>query len=68
MVKLENPAIRSRIKWARPRESYGRESPQLEAETPRLVRPVYDGTMLGATVIMAIVAVITLGLQLGLLT
>jgi Ca2+/Na+ antiporter len=68
MVNLRNPAMRYRIKWARPRSSYGRESPEAEEATPRLMRPVYDGTMLAATVVLAIVAIITLGLQLGSLT
>jgi hypothetical protein len=67
MLKMGNPAMRYRIKWAQPRSNYGRESPQLEEAPPRLMRPVYDGTMLAATVVVAIVAVVTLGLQLGTL-
>lgn len=67
MMKLKNPAVRYRIKWAQPRSSYGRESPRLEEESARITHPLYDGTMLGATVVGAIVAVITLGLQLSLL-
>jgi len=65
MMKLRNPAVRYRIKWAQPRSSYGRESPQLEEESARIMHPLYDGTMLGATVTAAIVAAITLGLQLS---
>jgi hypothetical protein len=68
MVNQRNPASRYRIKWAQPHSSYGRESPQLEAMSPRLMRPAYDGTMLAATVIASIVAMITLGLQLSSLT
>jgi hypothetical protein len=65
MMKLKNPAMRYRIKWAQPRSSYGRESPRLEEESTQVTHPMYDGTMLAATVIGSIVAVITLGLQLG---
>jgi hypothetical protein len=65
MVKLRNPAAHYRIKWVQPRSSYGRESPQLEAEPSRVVRPVYDGTMLAATILAALAAMITTGLQLG---
>jgi|HubBroStandDraft_2_1064218.scaffolds.fasta_scaffold337948_2 hypothetical protein len=68
MVNLRNPAMRYRIKWAQSRSSYGRESPQVEEATPRLTRPAYDGTMLAATVLIAIAAFITLGLQIGSLT
>jgi Ca2+/Na+ antiporter len=63
MMKLSNPAMRYRIKWVQPRSAYSRESPQLEEETPSVVRPVYDGAMLAATVVVAVAAVITLGLQ-----
>jgi hypothetical protein len=63
MIKLRNPAMHYRVMWSRPRSSYGRESPQLEEESPRLMRPVYDGTMLAATVVAAAVAVVTLALQ-----
>jgi hypothetical protein len=65
MVKLKNPAVRYRIKWAQPRSNYGRESPQPQEGPARVTHPLYDGTMLGATVIAAIVAVVTLSLQLG---
>jgi len=64
MMKLKNPAVRYRIKWVQSRSNYGRESPQLEEESARIIHPLYDGTMLVATVIGAIVAVITLGFQL----
>jgi hypothetical protein len=63
MFRLKNPAIRYRIMWAQPRSSYGRVSPQSEEPQPRLMRPLYDGTMLGATVLMTIVAMATLALQ-----
>lgn len=63
MFKLKNPAIRYRIMWAQPRSSYGRVSPQPEETSPRLTRPLYDGTMLGATVLMTIVAMATMALQ-----
>jgi hypothetical protein len=63
MFKLKNPAIRYRIKWAQPRRNYGHVSPQPEETSPRLTRPLYDGTMLGATVLMTIVAMATLALQ-----
>jgi hypothetical protein len=63
MFRLRNPAIRYRIKWAQPRSSYGRVSPPPETPPPRLASPLYDGTMLGATVLMTAAAVITLALQ-----
>jgi hypothetical protein len=65
MMKLNNPAVRYRIKWAQPRSNYGRESPQPKEESARVTHPFYDGTMLQATVVGAIVAVITLGFQLS---
>jgi Ca2+/Na+ antiporter len=68
MVNLRNPAMRYRIKWAQPRSSYGIESPQIEEATPHLMRPVYDGTMLAATILVAIAAITTLALQIGSLT
>jgi hypothetical protein len=64
MLKLKNPAIRYRIIWAQPRSSYGRVSPQPEATPLRLMRPVYDGVMLAATVIGAAVTVIAFALQI----
>jgi hypothetical protein len=63
MFKLNNPAIRYRIMWARPRSSYGRVSPRDEDSAPRLMRPMYDGTMLFATVAGAAATVITLAFQ-----
>ncbi len=66
MFKLRNPAIRYRIKWAQPRSSYGRVSPQAEESEPKVTRPLYDGSMLGATVLMTIVAMVTFGLQFHL--
>jgi hypothetical protein len=62
MFRLKNPAIRYRIIWAHPRSSYGRVSPQPEESPPRLMRPLYDGTMLVATVLGAAATVITLAL------
>jgi hypothetical protein len=63
MLKLKNPAIRYRVMWAQPRSSYGRESSQPETAPPRLMRPVYDGTMLAATVVGAAVTVLAFALQ-----
>jgi len=63
MFKLRNPAIRYRIKWAQPRTSYGHVSPQPAAPPPRLMRPLYDGSMLAATVLGAAATVIGLALQ-----
>ena len=60
MFKLRNPAIRYRIKWAQPRSSYGHVSPQPGTPPPRLMRPLYDGTMLAATVLGAAATVIGL--------
>jgi len=65
LMKLKNPAVRYRIKWAQPRSNYGRESPRPEDESARVMHPLYDGVMLGATVIGAIVAVAAFGFQLG---
>ena len=66
MFKLKNPAIRYRIKWAQRRSSYGRVSPQAEESEPKVTRPLYDGTMLAATVVGAIVTVVTFSLQFHL--
>ncbi len=66
MFDLRNPASRYRIKWAQPRSSYGRVSPQAEESEPKVTRPLYDGTMLAATVVGAIVAVVTFSLQFHL--
>jgi hypothetical protein len=66
MFKLKNPAVRYRIKWAQPRSSYGRVSPQAEESEPKVTRPLYDGTMLAATVVGAIVTVVTFSLQFHL--
>ena len=64
IFKLRNPAIRYRIMWARPRASYGRVSPQTDEEPqPRLMKPWYDATMLVATVLVAVVTVVTFALQ-----
>ena len=63
MLKLKNPAIRYRVRWVQPRSSYGRESPQPETPEPRLMRPLYDGTMLVATVVGAAVTVVAFALQ-----
>jgi hypothetical protein len=63
MLKLKNPAIRYRVMWAQPRSSYGRESPQPETTPPRLMKPLYDGIMLAATVVGAAVTVVAFALQ-----
>jgi hypothetical protein len=63
MFRLKNPAIRYRVKWAQPRSSYGRISPPPETPPARLMRPLYDGTMLVATVVGAAVTVIAFALQ-----
>jgi hypothetical protein len=65
MFRLRNPAIRYRIMWALPRSSYGRVSPEPESAPARVMSPMYDGTMLLATVLMTIVGIITLGLQVS---
>jgi len=68
MFGLRNPERRYRIMWAEQHSAYGRVSPQLEKPPePKITRPVYDGTMLGATVLSAIVAAITFTFQFGLL-
>jgi hypothetical protein len=63
LFRLKNPAIRYRVKWTQPRSSYGRVSPQAEMPSARLMRPVYDGTMLAATVVGAAATVITFAFQ-----
>ncbi len=68
MVGRGNPATRYRLKWVQPRSTYGRVSPQVDPAPLRLMRPVYDAAMLAATVVVAIATVVTLSLQLGLLT
>jgi hypothetical protein len=68
LFKLKNPATRYRIMWAQPRSSYGRVSPQPEKSAePKVTRPLYDGTMLGATALSAIVAAVTFVFQFRLL-
>jgi hypothetical protein len=67
MFKLKNPAIRYRIMWAQPRSSYSRVSPQPEESEPKVTRPLYDGTMLGATVLMFSLAAATFTLQFHLI-
>jgi hypothetical protein len=66
MFGLKNPAIRYRVKWAQPRSSYGRVSPEPETPPPRLMRPVYDGAMLVATVLGMIATGTALVLQVHL--
>lgn len=67
MFGLRNPAIRYRIMWAQQRSSYGRVFPQPEeAPEPRVTRPLYDGTMLAATVLSAVVAAMTFVVQFHL--
>ena len=63
MFRLKNPAIRYRIMWAQPRSNYGRVSPQLQESSPHLMRPLYDGTMLAATVVGAAATVVTFAFQ-----
>jgi hypothetical protein len=67
MFKLRNPAIRYRIKWAQSRSNYGRVSPQPEESEPKLTRPLYDGTMLGSTVLMLFFVAATFTLQFHLI-
>jgi hypothetical protein len=63
MIGRRNPASRYRILWAQPRSSYGRESPRLEESSPKVMKPVYDGTMLAATVVGSVATVLALALQ-----
>ena len=68
MFGLRNPEIKYRIMWAEQHSSYGRVSPQPEkTPEPKVTRPLYDGTMLGATVLSAVVAAITFIFQFRLL-
>jgi Ca2+/Na+ antiporter len=67
MFKLRNPAAKYRIMWAQPRSSYGRVSPQAEESESKVTRPLYDGTMLGATVLMTFLAGATFALQFHLI-
>lgn len=67
MIKLKNPAIRYRIKWAQPRSSYGRVSPQAGESQPKVTKPLYDTTMMGATVLMTFLAGATFALQFHLI-
>lgn len=65
---LRNPAIRYRIMWAQERSSYGRISPQAKDEsTPKITRPLYDGTILVATIASPLIAVVTPILEFHLL-
>ena len=64
MFGLKNPAIRYRIMWAQPRSSYGRISPQPGTPPPRITRPLYDATMLVATVVGVAVTTIALAVQI----
>lgn len=63
MIGRRNPAGRYRVLWAQPRTAYGRESPRPQESAPRLMKPVYDGTMLAATVVGSVATVIALSLQ-----
>jgi len=67
LFKLKNPAIRYRIMWAQSRRNYGRASPEPEESTPKLTRSLYDGTMLGSTVLMAFLTGATFALQFRLI-
>jgi hypothetical protein len=67
MFGLQNPATRYRIMWATPRSSYGRVSPQAGESEPKVTRPLYDGTMLGATILMLFLAAATFALQFHLI-
>jgi hypothetical protein len=68
MLGLRNPERKYRILWAEQHSSYGRVSPQPEkAQEPKVTRPLYDGTMLGATALSAIVATVTFVFQFRLL-
>ena len=65
---LRNPAIRYRIMWAQERSSYGRVSPQVEEESePKVTRPLYDGTMLAATIASPVITVVVSIFQFNLL-
>jgi hypothetical protein len=64
MLRLKNPAIRYRIMWAQPRSNYGRVSAQPETSPPRLMRPVYDATMLVATVVGAAATVLAFAVEI----
>ena len=65
MFGLRNPAIRYRVMWAQPRSSYGHVSAEPELTQSRVMSPMYDGTMLVATVLATAVGMITLGLQVS---
>jgi hypothetical protein len=65
---LRNPAIRYRIMWAQERSSYGRVSPPPKEESePKVTRPLYDGTMLVATIASPVIAVVVSVFQFHLL-
>ncbi len=68
VFRLRNPAIRYRIMWAQERSSYGRVSPQATEESEsKITRPMYDGTMLVATIASPVIAVVTSIFQFHLL-
>ena len=65
---LRNPAIRYRIMWAQERSSYGRVSPQVEEKAePKVTRPLYDGTLLVATLASPAIAIVAFIFQFHLL-
>jgi Ca2+/Na+ antiporter len=64
IFRLNNPAIRYRIMWTQPRLSYGHVSPQVETSPPRIMKPLYDSTILIATVVGAAATVAALALQI----
>lgn len=67
-IGLRNPAIRYRIMWAQEHSGYGRVSPQAEeGSEPKVTRPLYDGTMLAATLASPAIAVVTFIVQFHLL-
>jgi hypothetical protein len=55
---LENPGRRFRIMWARSRTEHGRRSPLPHEREPQPVRPMYEFSMLFATVGSFIVALV----------
>ncbi|MCA1694125.1 MAG: hypothetical protein LC749_05010 [Actinobacteria bacterium] len=64
LLGLRNPGRRYRVMWTRPGSTYGRATPSPQVEEPHLGRPLYDGTMLVATIIGSLGTLAALAVQL----
>jgi hypothetical protein len=64
LLGLRNPGQRYRVMWARPSSTYGHATPSPEVGEPRVSRPLYDGSMLVATIFGSLGTLVGVALQL----